>query len=74
MIEWLRIGLPVQKTQVQILSWEDPRRREWQPTPVFLLGESHGQRNLAGYSPWGFKESDTTEQQTLSLSLSRTLA
>ena len=32
-----------------------------QPTPVFLPGESHGQRSLAGYSPWGCKESDTTE-------------
>ena len=32
------------------------------PTPVFLPGESHGQRSLAGYSPWGCKESDTTEQ------------
>ena len=31
------------------------------PTPVFFLGEFHGQRNLAGYSPWGHKESDTTE-------------
>jgi len=30
-------------------------RRKWQPTPVFLPGESHGQRNLAGYSPWGLK-------------------
>ena len=38
-----------------------PWRREWQPTAVFFLGESHGQRNLAGYSPWGCKESDTTE-------------
>ena len=33
----------------------------WQPTPVFLPGEAHGQRNLAGYTPWGHKESDTTE-------------
>ena len=33
----------------------------WQPTPVFLPGKSHGQRNLAGYNPWGPKESDTTE-------------
>ena len=33
----------------------------WQPTPVFLPGEFHGQRSLAGYSPWGCKESDTTE-------------
>ena len=39
----------------------DPWRRKWQPTPVFLPGESHGQRSLAGYSPRGFKESDTTE-------------
>ena len=31
------------------------------PTPVFLSGESHGQRILAGHSPWGHKESDTTE-------------
>ena len=30
-----------------------------QPTPVFLPGESHGQKSLAGYSPWGHKESDT---------------
>ena len=36
-------------------------RRKWQPTPIFLPGESHGQRSLAGYSPWGHKESDTTE-------------
>ena len=39
----------------------------WQPTPVFLPGESHGQRILVGYSPWGCKESDTTEWLTLSL-------
>ena len=38
-----------------------PWRRKWQPTPVFLPGESHGQKSLAGYSPWGRKESDTTE-------------
>ena len=38
-----------------------PWRRAWQPTPVFLLGESHGQRRLAGYSPWGYKESDMTK-------------
>ena len=37
-------------------------RRNWQPTPVFLHGESHGQRNLGGYSPQGLKELDTTEQ------------
>ena len=38
-----------------------PWRRKWQPTTVFLPGKSHGQRSLAGYSPWGHKESDTTE-------------
>ena len=37
-------------------------RRKWQTTPVFLPRESHGQRSLAGYSPWGCKESDTTER------------
>ena len=36
-------------------------RRKWQPTPVFLPGESHEQRSLVGYSPWGLKESDMTE-------------
>ena len=38
-----------------------PWSKEWQPTPVFLLGKFHGQRSLAGYSPWACKESDTTE-------------
>ena len=44
-------------------SWvgEIPWRRAWQPIPVFLPGEFHGQRSLAGYSPWGHKELDTTE-------------
>ena len=37
------------------------RRRKWQPTPVFLPGESYGWRNLVGYSPWGPKELDTAE-------------
>ena len=39
-----------------------PWRREWQPTPVLLPGESHGQRSLIGCSPWGRRESDTTER------------
>ena len=38
-----------------------PWRRAWQPTPEFLHGESHGQRSLVGYSPWGCKASDMTE-------------
>ena len=52
----------IQETRVQPLSWEDPWRREWQPTPVFVSGESHGQRGLVGCSPRGHKESDTTER------------
>ena len=43
---------------VRKISWN----RKWQPTPAFLPGKSHGQRSLAGYSPWGRKESDTTER------------
>ena len=39
-----------------------PWKKTWQPTLVFLPGKSHGQRSLAGYSPWGHKESDMTEQ------------
>ena len=38
-----------------------PWRRKWQINPVFLPGKSRGQRSLAGYSPWGHKESDMTE-------------
>ena len=43
------------------LGWEDSLEEGQQPTSVFLPGESHGQRSLAGYSPWGHKESYTTE-------------
>ena len=42
----------MQEIRVWSLGWEDPRKREWLPTPVFLPGESHGQRSMAGYSPW----------------------
>jgi len=38
-----------------------PWRKKWQPTAVFTPRKSHGQRSLAGYSPWGCKESDITE-------------
>ena len=40
---------------------KNPQRRKWQPTPVFLPGESHGQRSLGDYSPYGHRESDMTE-------------
>jgi len=39
-----------------------PWRRKWQPTPVLLPGKFHGQRSLVGYSPWGHKELDMTDQ------------
>ena len=42
-----------QEMYIQSLSWEDLLEKEWQPTLVFLPGKSHGQRSLAGYSPWG---------------------
>ena len=51
-------------------SWFDPWvgkvswRRAWQPTPVSLPGEFHGQRGVKGYSPRGRKELDTTERLT----------
>ena len=44
-----------------------PWQRSWQLTPVLLSGKFHGQRSLAGYSPWGHPESDTTEQLTYKL-------
>ena len=51
----------MQETRVQSLGQEDPWRRKWQPTPVFLPGKSHRQRSLVGYSLWRHKESDMTE-------------
>ena len=53
---------------VRSLGWEDPQKREWLPTLLFLPGESHGQRSLVGYSPGSRKESDRIEQFILSLS------
>ena len=51
-----------QETQVWSLGQEDPWRRKWQPTPVFLPAESHEQRSLSGYRPWGDNELDRTER------------
>ena len=70
------IGYPLQYSWASLVSqmvnnphamWENwvgkiPWKRAWQPTPVFLPGESHRQRSLTAYSPWGCKESDTTER------------
>ena len=46
------------------------QRRQWHPTPVLLPGKSHGRRSLVGCSPWGHKESDTTERLHFHFSLS----
>ena len=54
-------------------AFPSPRIRKWQPTPYSCLGESHGQRNLAGYSPWDRKELDMTEQHSLTHSLTPAL-
>ena len=67
MAQWVKNPPAMQETQetwvqVQSLGWENPRRRKWQPTPLFLPGKFHGQSSLVGYSPWGRKESDTTER------------
>ena len=42
--------------------WKIPWRMKWQPTLVFLFEKFQGKRSLAGYSPWGHEESDTTEE------------
>ena len=56
--------LAMQESQVQSLGQEDPLEKGMAITPVFLLGEFHGEKSLVGYSPWGHKELDTTEQLT----------
>ena len=51
-------------------SFLTPNWRQWRPTPVLLPGKSHGVRSLVGCSPWGRKESDTTERLHFHFSLS----
>ena len=65
---WLReSGICLQCQRHRFNPWvgKIPWRRERQPTPMFLPNTSHGLRSLVGYSPWGCKESDTTERLTL---------
>ena len=66
-LEPLLVLTKILKDRVYILNFffffyieKDPWRRKWQPTPVFLPGKSHGQRSLAGYSPWSNEEPDMT--------------
>ena len=52
----------MQETWIQPLGWENPLRRAWQPTSVFLSGEPCEQGSLVGCNPWGGKELDTAER------------
>ena len=61
MAEMVKNLLAMQETQLRFLGWED---QEWLSTPVFLPGEFHGQRCLAGNSPRGRKEPGMTERLT----------
>ena len=64
-IWWLkreRIHLSMRETRFDPWVGKIPWRRAWQPTPCFCLENPHGQRSLADYSPWGCKQSDTTER------------
>ena len=81
-LEWIAIssckGSSQPRDQIQVshtadkfFTTEPPGwRRQWHPTPVFLPGKSHGWRSLVGCSPWGRKESDTTERLHFHFSLS----
>ena len=51
----------LQEMQIPSLGQKDPLENKTAAHPVTLPGEFHGQRSLVGYSPWGHKESDTTE-------------
>ena len=52
----------MRETWVRSLGWEDPLEEEMASHSSILPGKSHGQRSLVGYSPWGSKELDLTEQ------------
>ena len=61
---------PMQETWVLSVGWEKPQRREWLSIPLFLPRKFHGQRSLAGYSPWGLKESERTYATAQAVKLS----
>ena len=64
-LNWQRIRLQCGRPGFDPWVGKTPWRRERPPIPVFCPGESHGQGSLVGYSPWGRKESDTTERLSL---------
>ena len=55
--------MPMQEMQAGSLSQEDPLEEEMATRSRLWLGNSHGQRSLAGYNPWGHKEIDITEHE-----------
>ena len=63
-----------QETTVRSLAWEDPLEKGMTAHSSILAGTSHGQRSLVVYSPWGHKESDTTQQSALSVGTKRCFA
>ena len=66
--QWQRIYLQCRRCRRRGFNpWvgKIPWRKKWQPSPVFFLGESHGQRSWEGHNPWGDEEPDTTEQLSM---------
>ena len=61
----------VQETWVRSLGWEDPLESIGNPLQYSCLKNPRGQRSLAGYSPWGCKESDTTERLSLTQTIQK---
>ena len=61
-LSWERMSLQCRICGFDPWVGKMPWRRAWPPAPVFLPGESHGQRSLAGYSPWSHRQLDTTER------------
>ena len=53
--------IPGFNSSIRFPGWEDPWRRKWQSTPVFLPGNFHGQKSLVGYSPWGHNSRTLTK-------------
>ena len=62
--QWWRTPPPTQETCVQSLGWEDPLEKEMATDSTVLIWESHGQRSLVGYSPWGCKETQLRYETT----------
>ena len=65
--QWLNNNLPAITGDVGDARFDPwvgkvPWRKKWQPTPVFLPGETHGQRNLVGYSPWSHRVGHDLQQ------------